>query len=61
MWYPNRGVSTMEAVFFYALMSPTIEREFFMGSVQSAYKRSEFTRQFSSGQLQVVIDQKSGS
>jgi hypothetical protein len=32
-----------------------------MGSVQSAYKRSEFTSQFSSGQLQVVVDRKSGS
>jgi hypothetical protein len=49
----NNGRSVL-----YARMSPTIETVFSMKSVQSAYKRSEFTSQFSSGQLQVVVDRK---
>jgi hypothetical protein len=43
---------------FYVVTSPTIKTVFSMVSVQSAYKRSEFTRQLSSGQLLVFVDQK---
>jgi hypothetical protein len=45
----------------YALTSPKIETAFSMDSVQNAYERSEFRSQFSSGQLQVVVDRMSGS
>jgi hypothetical protein len=45
------------------VVTPTeaTETVFSMGSVQNAYKRNEFRSQFSSGQLQVVVDRKSGS
>jgi hypothetical protein len=46
---------------FYVVTLPTTETVFSMGSVQSAVKISEFTSQLTSGQLRVVVDQKSGS
>jgi hypothetical protein len=45
--------AAMEEAVFYVMTSPIIETAFSMGSVQSAYKKSELTSQLSSGQLRV--------
>jgi hypothetical protein len=57
---PQQRRFNSESCVLYALTSPTIETVFSMGSVQSAYKRSEFASQLSSGQLQVVVRSEIG-
>jgi hypothetical protein len=49
----GKHISAYWSVIFNALTSSSLEMAFSMGSVQSAYKSSEFTSKFSSGQLQV--------